>query len=52
MSNLVHSKYSISIKAPIFWPPDPKGCLIGKGLKAEKDKGQEEKAGREDEMVG
>ena len=39
-------------EAPILWPPDAKGWLIGKDPDAEKDWGQEEKGSTEDEMVG
>ena len=39
-------------EAPILWPPDAKGLLIGKDPDAEKDWGQEEKGLTEDEMVG
>ena len=38
-------------EAPILWPPDVK-CLIGKGPDAGKDRGQQEKGAKEDEMVG
>ena len=39
-------------KAPIFWPTDMKGWLIGKDSDAEEDWWQEEKGVTEDEMVG
>ena len=39
-------------EAPILWPPDAKGRLIGKDPDAGKDWGQEEKGVTEDEMVG
>ena len=39
-------------EAPILWPPDAKGWLIGKDPDAGKAWGQEEKAMTEDEMVG
>ena len=39
-------------ETPIFWPPDEKNWLIGKGLDAGKDWRQEEKGMTEDEMVG
>ena len=39
-------------EAPILWPPDVKGQLIGKDPDAEKDWGQEEKGTTEGEMVG
>ena len=39
------------VKAPILWPPDVKGQLIGKGPDPGKDWGQEEKEVTEDEMV-
>ena len=39
-------------EAPILWPPDTKGWLIGKDPDAGKDWRQEEKGMTEDEMVG
>ena len=39
-------------EAPILWPPDTKGWLIGKDPDAGKDWRQEEKGTTEDEMVG
>ena len=39
-------------EAPILWPPDAKGQLIGKDPDAGKDWGQKEKRVTEDEMVG
>ena len=39
-------------EAPIFWPPDAKYQLIGKGPDAGKDWRQEEKGMTEDEMDG
>ena len=39
------------VEAPILWPPDAKGWLIGKDPNAGKDPGQE-KGMTEDEMVG
>ena len=39
-------------EAPILWSPDAKNWLTGKGPDAGKDWGQEEKQGREGEMVG
>ena len=39
-------------EAPILWPPDVKGWLIGKDPDAGKDWGQEEKGMAEDEIVG
>ena len=39
-------------EAPILWPPDEKGWLIGKDPDAEKDWRQKEKGMTEDEMVG
>ena len=39
-------------EAPIFWPFDVKGWLIGKDSDAGKDWSQEEKGMTEDEMVG
>ena len=38
--------------APILWPPDVKGQLIGKDSDTGKDWRQEEKGATEDEMVG
>ena len=38
--------------APILWPPEAKGGLIGKDPDAGKDWGQEEKGMTEDKMVG
>ena len=37
-------------EAPILWPPDAKGWLIGKDPDAGKDWGQEEKGTTEDEV--
>ena len=39
-------------QAPILWPPDAKGQLIGKDPDSGKDWGQEEKGMTEDEIVG
>ena len=39
-------------EAPILWPPDAKGRLIGKDPDARKDWGQEEKGAIEDKVVG
>ena len=39
-------------ETPIFWPPDLKSWLIGKGRDAGKDWGQEEKGTTEDEVAG
>ena len=39
-------------EAPLFWPPDVKGWLIGKDPDSGKDWRQEEKGMTEDEMVG
>ena len=39
-------------EAPILWPPDVKGWLIGKDPNAGEDWRQEEKGTTEDEMVG
>ena len=39
-------------EAPILWPPDVKSPLVGKDPDAGKDRRQEEKGTREDEMVG
>ncbi|MCQ5247178.1 hypothetical protein NE548_09575, partial [Lactobacillus gasseri] len=39
-------------EAPILWPPNAKSQLIGKDPDAGKDRGQEKKGAREDEMVG
>ena len=33
------------LKLPIFWPPDVKGRLTGKGPDAGKDSGQGERVG-------
>ena len=38
-------------EAPMLWPPDVKGRLIGKDPDAGKDRRQEEKRTTEDEMV-
>ena len=38
-------------EAPILWPPDEKGQLIGKDFDAGKDQRQKEKRAAEDEMV-
>ena len=37
--------------APILWPPDAKGQLIGKAFDAGRDSRQKEKGAAEDEMV-
>ena len=39
-------------ETPIFWPPGAKNWLIGKDPDAGKDRRQEEKGMREDEMAG
>ena len=39
-------------EAPILWPPDSKNQLIWKDLDAEKDRRQEKKGTKEDEMFG
>ena len=39
-------------EAPVLWPPDEKNWLIGKDPDTGKDRRQEEKGMREDEMVG
>ena len=39
-------------EAPTFWPPDAKNWIIGKDSDAGKDRKQEEKGMRENEMVG
>ena len=39
-------------EVPILWPLDAKSRLIGKDPDSEKDLGQEEKGGAEDEMGG
>ena len=39
-------------ETPVFWLPDVKSQLIGKGRDAGKDWRQEEKGTTEDEMVG
>ena len=46
----ISPEYSLEAEAPILWPPDVKSRLIGKGLGAGKDWGQE-KWVTEDEMV-
>ena len=38
--------------APVLWPPDVKNCLLGKDLDDGKDRRQEEKRMRKDEIVG
>ena len=40
------------VEAPVLLPPDVKSRLIGKDPDAGKDRRQEEKGPREDEMVG
>ena len=40
------------VEAPILWPPDAKSQFIRKDSDAGKDRRQEEKGTREDEMVG
>ena len=40
------------VEAPILWPPDAKGWIIGKCINAGKDWGQEEKGRAGDQMVG
>ena len=47
-----HWLINAEAEAPIFWPPDAKGRLIGKDTDAGKDCRQEEKGMTEDEMVG
>ena len=39
-------------EAPMLWPPDANSWFTGKDSDAGKDRGQEEKEAREDEMVG
>ena len=39
-------------ETPILWPPEAKNRLTGKDPDLEKDGGQEEKRGTEDEMTG
>ena len=39
-------------EAPILWPPDAKSQLIGIDSDSGKERRQEEKGTREDEMVG
>ena len=39
-------------ETPILWPPHARSWLIGKGLNAVRDWGQEEKGTTEDEMAG
>ena len=41
----------VEAEAPILWPPDMKGWLIGKDPDAGKDWGQEEKGTTKDEMI-
>ena len=49
----INPEYSLEdAEAPILWPPDVKSWLTGKDPDAEKDWGQKEKGGTEDEMVG
>ena len=45
-------KFFCSVESPIFWPPDAKIWLFGKGPNAGKDRRQEEKGTTEDQMVG
>ena len=45
-------KIDAEAEAPILWPLDAKGWIIGKAPNAGKDWGQEEKWTTEDEMVG
>ena len=42
----------VEAEAPIFWPPDAKGWIIGKDSDAGKDWWQKEKSAAETEMVG
>ena len=42
----------VEAEAPIFWPPDAKGWIIGKDSDAGKDWWQKEKRVAQDEMVG
>ena len=39
-------------ETPVLWPPDVKNCLTGKDPDAWKDRRQEQKGMREDEMIG
>ena len=39
-------------EAPVLWPPHAKSWLIGKDSDARRDRGQEGKGTREDEMAG
>ena len=49
---IVIGRTDAEAEAPILWPPDAKGRLIGKDPDAEKDWGQEEKGSTENEMAG
>ena len=49
---IVIERTDAKAEAPILWPLDVKSWLIGKGLNAGKDWGQEEKGATEDVMVG
>ena len=48
---MVTGRTDAEAEAPIFWPPDAKGLLIGKDPDAGKDCRQKEKRASEDEMV-
>ena len=47
-----HSSILKNVEAPILWPPDVKGWLIGKDSDAGKEWRQKEKGETEDEMIG
>ena len=47
----IHGKAIAEAEAPILWPSDAKGQLIGKDPDAGKDCRQEKKGTTEDEMV-
>ena len=48
----IHGRTDTEAEAPILWPPDAKGWLIGKDPDAGKDWRQEEKGITEVEIVG
>ena len=50
--SLFIGRTDVEAETPILWPPDAKSWLIGKDSDAGKDWRWEEKAMREDEMVG
>ena len=51
-SRILIGRTDAEAETPVLWPPDAKSCLIGKDPDAGKDRTQEEKGMREDEMVG